>query len=171
MGSARRTTIAVRTVFRCVASRNRERTARPRGAARHSKTGFDSDKRNARGYSWSSSVPSGSGSARYLGFQLRLSRPTGQQNALWARCVASRKRGAAGHANRAIRVRKTLIEPIPALECRAAPVPPGCRGYDHGKVRGIGSNGFNWLSAIPQENATARNLHFNTEGGQSESSN
>ncbi len=41
---------------------------------------------------------------------------------------------------------------------------PGCRGYDHGKVRGIGSNGFNWLSAIPQENATARNLHFNTEG-------
>ncbi len=63
------------------------RFARPRlrGAARHSKTGFDSDKRNARGYSWSSSVPSGSGSARYLGFQLRLSRPTGQQNALWAR--------------------------------------------------------------------------------------
>ena len=52
------------------------------------------------------------------------------------------------------------------------PLPaPGCRGYDHGKVRGIGSNGFNWLSAIPQENATARNLHFNTEGGQSESSN
>ncbi len=66
MGSARRTTIAVRTVFRCVASRNRERTARPRGAARHSKTGFDSDKRNARGYSWSSTFTGSD--ARYLGF-------------------------------------------------------------------------------------------------------
>ena len=37
------------------------------GAARHSKTGFDSDKRNARGYSCSSFL-SGSGNARYLGF-------------------------------------------------------------------------------------------------------
>ena len=39
---------------------------RPRGAARHSKTGFDSDKRNACGYSWSSSIAGAN--AHNLGF-------------------------------------------------------------------------------------------------------
>ncbi len=41
--------------------------SRPRGVARRAKTGFDSAKRNARGYSCSSFL-SGSGNARYLGF-------------------------------------------------------------------------------------------------------
>ena len=39
-----------------------------------------------------------------LGLQLRLSRPPGQQNARWARCVASRNRGAARHSSGTHRV-------------------------------------------------------------------
>ncbi len=108
-GSARRATLAVRTVFSCVASRNRERTSRPRGAARHSKTGFDSDKRNARGYSWSSTFTGSD--ARYLGF-----------NYGFLARQASKTPGGRGFQLRCLQEEgvKTVPKKNPAFKCRAA---------------------------------------------------
>ncbi len=65
------------------------------GAARHSKTGFDSAKRNARGYSWSSTFTGSD--ARYLGFNYgflaRMASKTPDGRGFQLRCLQEHPKG------------------------------------------------------------------------------
>ncbi len=135
----------VRTVFRCVASRNRERTSRPRGAARHSKTGFDSDKRNARGYSWSSTFTGSD--ARYLGFNYgflaRMASKTPDGRGFQLRCLQEEG------------------EDVPAPGYRDA---MSTRGF--GGLRVVGDNGYSWSSTFTGSNAHFLNFSYNGVGPQ-----
>ena len=96
---------------------------RPRGAARHSKTGFDSDKRNACGYSWSAAFPSGSANARYLGFDFGFLARQASKTPGGRSCVASRNRS-----------RKTTA--------------PGLRTYGSGLLWNVGYGGYLWSSSL-----------------------
>ena len=86
-GSHRRITTTVRTVFRCVASRNRKKETlakkkQPSSAEQHPAPGCRSAlepgrvglKRGYDGYSWSSTIPSGNTNAHLLVFYYFLAR-------------------------------------------------------------------------------------------------
>ena len=67
-GSFRETATAVGTVFSCVASRNRGCDPAPGFRDAGSRTGGRLYEVGFSGFSWSSTIPTGSGNARYLLF-------------------------------------------------------------------------------------------------------